>query len=170
MAAVVSLTAVLANDSVDDPAPTFDPFADPIPVANWALSFVHRERSDDGLNCHWTLAIGEAYNETRTVDYQHCQFNVTGTEDVPCDVTQFSRIPCSPLSEWVFNAGYSKYGGFTVMVVTNTYERAKAYFGLNDEALNKGALIPMQIQCAYPDVPPPPLATRTLRDDAMELE
>lgn len=135
-------TGLLACFGAADDAPP----PPPEPVAEWTLSSASRSRSENGTTCDWSLTIGD---DTSGAPAEHCQFTVTADENNPCDVIQFSNIPCTAESDWVMNGGFSDYQDFMVVIVYNVREQAKAYFGFQSRALDEGSLIPKQIVQAF---------------------
>ncbi len=116
------------------------------PVAEWTLTNATRYRHSNGSVCDWSLVIRD---DQSGLPAENCIFNVTAAKEKPCDVVQFSNIPCSVESDWVMNGGFSDYQDFMVVIVYNVREKAKAYFGFESKALNEGQLIPKQIKPAF---------------------
>ncbi|KAK7751658.1 hypothetical protein SLS62_006318 [Diatrype stigma] len=120
--------------------------APPEPVAQWTLSSASRNRSANGTTCHWGLTIRD---DASGMPAEHCHFTVKADASKPCNLVQFSDIPCAAESDWVMNGGFSEFQQFMVVIVYNAREQAKAYFGFQSRALDEGKPIPKQINPAF---------------------
>ncbi|KAI0130042.1 hypothetical protein BJ170DRAFT_297897 [Xylariales sp. AK1849] len=115
-------------------------------VGSWNVSDIRRDVSDDKINCNWGLTITQSEAPGAELS---CDFTVSDLKGQACDLIQFSE-PCNGGgSDFVVNGGHSPMN-FTVLVLYNAIEDAKAYFGASDEALNSHRTILSQYKPAYP--------------------
>lgn len=123
--------------------------AKPEPVAQWALTSATRHRDEANTTCDWALSIRDEAQGPADQAAELCRFRVTARDGEPCDRVQFANLPCSPESDWVMNGGFSTFQSFMVVIVYNVREQAKAYFGFEATALDRGDPIPKQIASAF---------------------
>lgn len=114
-------------------------------VGRWNVSDIQRHMSGKKNRCDWRFKISQFEAQGPVTD---CAFTVKDTQGQACDAVQFSE-QCLGQSGFEVNGGHSGLG-FMVLVLYNSREDAKAYFGASDDALNSHADIPYQIILAYP--------------------
>ncbi|KAI8633270.1 hypothetical protein F5Y19DRAFT_490463 [Xylariaceae sp. FL1651] len=134
----------------------------------WTIYEASRQRTDNSTTCNWHMKIADSStsapnngtdsnnnnnnnaNPTNTTATYACDFQVVTPAGQDCGTRSFDGARCRSSNSsstdpaaFRVNGGHSDLG-FVVMVLVNAAERAQAYVGFDDAALDAGAAIAPQ--------------------------
>ncbi|KAI1745907.1 hypothetical protein F4680DRAFT_2941 [Xylaria scruposa] len=113
----------------------------------WTLDEVSRKPHHKSRVCKWGFTLTESMDPPSYSDSDmviRCDFELRVLKGQDCRAGSFGLTQCSRRNPDFYVSGGHDKTGFLTLIVSNTYENAKAYFGYLDSVLTAGGMIPPQ--------------------------